>query len=422
MKKGLLQDLEAGLLGECGSDATEIIDGETVLEEIASGNEDIIPDDYVELDGDMKVVENISDAIEQEEVIMEEVEAPLLEEGTESDFNKATIAMLAASNMRLNNLMGVDEHRGCPVAGLQSNIHGGYKAAFQAGLEAKEGFLKNLKTKAAAGFKAMLDAIKKFIQKAVIFFNGAEKSATKIEGVLKKKTNQAPEGKDLKATDADKKDIAKKFGAWLALGGKVGDYTKYANMLKTPVVPEANKKLDLRTISGVSIPSDVAKTLKVDAQDAYSILSLTGTTIKTVVLGISATAKDASPLSLVFGSTNPKYSDIEVTSTTVSVDEAAKKVEDNIPSLATLQSFASDVAGLAKALKTSANENYSAAESYSKAIKDLKENETTKGVALDKISRIATRCALENVSAYMSAMKTMLWASSVYGKRYAESK
>jgi hypothetical protein len=61
-------------------------------------------------------------------------------------------------------------------------------------------------------------------------------------------------------------------------------------------------------------------------------------------------------------------------------------------------------------------------ESYSKAIKDLKENETTKGVALDKISRIATRCALENVSAYMSAMKTMLWASSVYGKRYAESK
>ena len=420
MKKGLLNQLDAGLLGEgCGDQDTEVLDGETVLEEIASGNEDIIPDDYVELDGDMKVVENISDAIEQEEVIMEEVETPLLEEGTESDFSKATVAMLATSNMRLNNLMGVDEDKGCPVAGLQSNVHGGYKAAFQAGLEAKEGFLKNLKTKAAAGFKAMLDAIKKFIQKAIIFFNGAKSSSDKIAKVLKGKTNATVA--DKKLTEEDKKAIAAKFGAWIALGGKVSNYSNYASELLNPAVPEADKKVPLRDAKISSMPLAVSKGLNLGTKDQWSILNLSGQSGKFLVLSTGKfegrTMPKTAQISLALAGS--EIDAIEVREFKASI-EAKDVTETEVPSIAELTKMNEQVSEMAGKLKTSANANYAAAESFAKAIAAAKEGEEDKVGALDRVSKVATRCALENVSAYMTAMKTMLWYSSTFAKKYKE--
>lgn len=422
MKKGYLQQLEAGLLNDGESVGVEVIDGESILEEIAAGNEDIIPDGYTEIDGEMTVVENLADAVEEEELIMEEVELLMVEAGSENDFNANTLKLLAASNRRLNVMMGVDEKRGAPVASLESDVYGGYKKAFVAGLEAKEGFLKNLKANVAKGAKAILDTIKKWIQKAIIFFNGAASSAKKIDAILKKKSTKAPEGKDLKTTEDDKKAIAKKFAAWLVVGGKLENYDNYANMLKTPVVPKAGDKLDMRTISGITIPADLSKSLKIEKQDSYSLLSLTGATVKTVVLKPAKDAAGASPLSNVFPETNGKYSDIEVTSASVSVDDAAKKVGDTIPTIVQLTTLTGSTAKLAEALKTSANENYTAAESYPKAIKELKEGETSKGAALEKVSRVATRVALENIGAYMSAMKSMLWLASTYAKRYEDSK
>ena len=420
--RGYLANLEAGLLADDTTGVTQVVDGESVLEEISNGCEDIIPDGYTEIDGEMTVTENLTDAIEEEEAIMEEVELPMVEAGAESDFNANTVKLLAASHRRLNSMMGVDEKRGAPVSALESDVYGGYKKAFVAGLEAKEGFLKTLKAKAAAAWKALLETLSKWIQKAVVFFNGAGKSAAKIEAVLKKKENKAAEGKDLKTTDSDKQDIAKKVGAWLMLGEKVENYTKYAEALKAPVVPAADSKLSLRTVSGVTIPSDISKALKIEKTDAYSLISVSGTTIKALALKIAADANSASPLSQVFPDVNGKYSNMEITATSVSAEEAAKKVGDTVMTIPQLESFASTTAALAKELKTSATANYTAAESYSKAIKDLKEDEAKKGAALDKVSKVAMRIALENVAAYMTAMKTMLWFASTFAKRYEDKK
>ena len=422
MRKGYLANLEAGLLAEDNTEVTPVVDGESVLEEISNGCEDIIPDGYTEIDGEMTVTESLTDAIEEEEAIMEEVELPMVEAGAESDFNANTVKLLAASHRRLNTMMGVDEKRGAPVSALESDVYGGYKKAFVAGLEAKEGFLKTLKAKAAAAWKALLETLSKWIQKAVVFFNGAGKSAAKIEAVLKKKENKAAEGKDLKTTDSDKQDIAKKVGAWLMLGEKVENYTKYAEALKAPVVPSADSKLSLRTVSGVSIPSDISKALKIEKTDAYSLISVSGTTIKALALKIAADANSASPLSQVFPDVNGKYSNMEITATSVSAEEAAKKVGDTVMTIPQLESFVSVTAALAKELKTSATANYDAAESYSKAIKALKEDEAKKGAALDKVSKVAMRIALENVAAYMTAMKTMLWFASTFAKRYEDKK
>ena len=420
--RGYLANLEAGLLADDNTEVTPVVDGESVLEEISNGCEDIIPDGYTEIDGEMTVTENLTDAIEEEEAIMEEVELPMVEAGAESDFNANTVKLLAASHRRLNTMMGVDEKRGAPVSALESDVYGGYKKAFVAGLEAKEGFLKTLKAKAAAAWKALLETLSKWIQKAVVFFNGAGKSAAKIEAVLKKKENKAAEGKDLKTTDSDKQDIAKKVGAWLMLGEKVENYTKYAEALKAPVVPSADSKLSLRTVSGVSIPSDISKALKIEKTDAYSLISVSGTTIKALALKIAADANSASPLSQVFPDVNGKYSNMEITATSVSAEEAAKKVGDTVMTIPQLESFVSVTAALAKELKNSANANYTAAESYSKAIKALKEDEAKKGAALDKVSKVAMRIALEYVAAYMTAMKTMLWFASNFAKRYEDKK
>ena len=424
MKKGYLQQLEAGLLNDGESIGAEVIGGESMLEEIAAGNEDIIPDGYTEIDGEMTVVENLTRAVEEEEVIMEEVELPMVEAGAESDFNANVLKMLAASNRRLNNMMGVDEKRGAPVAALESDVYGGYKKAFVAGLEAKEGFLKNLKAKAATAWKSLMETLRKWIQKASIFFDGAGRSAKKIGEILKNKTNEAAEGKELKTSDSDKKDIAKKFGAWLALGGDLKDYGNYATMLESPVVPEAGSKLSMRT-TGNSIPSDLNEKLKITAKDGYSLISLSGTTVKTLVLkpqNDSTPAKAKNFLSMIFTGVPATYSDLEITAADVNVEDAAKKVGDTILTIAQLEKFVEITEKLSKSLKTKANENYAAADSYPKAIKALKEDEVSKGAALDKVSKVAMRIALENVAAYMTAMKTMLWFASTFAKRYEDKK
>lgn len=422
--RGYLANLEAGLLADDNTGITPVVDGESVLEEISNGCEDIIPDGYTEIDGEMTVTENLADAIEEEEIIMQEVEIPMAEAGAESDFNANTIKLLAASHRRLNHMMGVDEKRGAPVSALESDVYGGYKKAFMAGLEAKEGFLKNLKARAASAWKALMETLRKWIQKASVFFDGAGRSAKKIGEVLKNKTNEAAEGKELKTSDSDKKDIAKKFGAWLALGGDLKDYGNYATMLESPVVPEAGSKLSMRT-TGNSIPSDLNEKLKITAKDGYSLISLSGTTIKTLVLkpqNDSVPAKAKNFLSMVFTGVPATYSDLEITATDVNVEDAAKKVGDTILTIAQLEKFVEVTEKLSKSLKTKANENYAAADSYPKAIKALKDDEVSKGAALDKVSKVAMRCALENVAAYMTAMKTMMWYASVYAKRYADVK
>lgn len=425
MRNGLVSGLENDVLGEGLDPETGVVDGDSIIEEISAGNEDIIPDDYTEIDGGMTTVENISDAIENEEVIIEEVEKPLLTEGTESDFNKTTLMMLQASNMKLNKLLGVSEARGVPTAGLLSNVSGGYKAAFEEGLEAKEGFLKTLKAKAAAGFTAMLEAIKKFIQKALIYFNGAGKSAESLISALDKKKELSDKADKL--TDSDKSSIANKFGAWIAMGGKISDYEKYANELAKPAVPEASKKVPLRSAGLSTMPLAITKALGLEGKDEWSILNLTGKTAKFLVLYTNYKAatrdmkqnfdetKKANGISLALDAGD--FVAIEVKS--VNTSTAAKDVKETaIPSIDELMSFAKTTKKLADQLKTIANKNYDAAASFKTAIAGLKEDEASKGKALERVSQVATRAALENVGAYMSAMKTMLWFSSTFAKRY----
>lgn len=419
--RGYLANLEAGLLADDNTEVTPVVDGESVLEEISNGCEDIIPDGYTEIDGEMTVTENLVDAIEEEEIIMEEVEVPMAESGAESDFNANTIKLLAASHRRLNHMMGVDEKRGAPVSALESDVYGGYKKAFMAGLEAKEGFLKNLKAKAGAAFKAILDTIRKWIQKAVIFFNGAEKSAGKLDDVLSKKDKLKDE-KD-KLQESDKKALADKFGAWIALGGKVSTYPTYAKSLEQPAVPSAEKKIPLRDAGIGAMPSAVVKALALDTRDQFSILNLSGKVGKFLILkqNLKSNGGDNRVNYVDLALDAKEISGIEVQSFKATITD--KEITDTeVPSIKELTDFAATTYALAKKLKSVANENYTAAESFSKAMKDIKEGEEAKGAALDRVSKIATRAALENVAAYMTAMKTMLWFSSSFAKRYEDKK
>ena len=78
MRKGYMAQLEAGLLGDDTTTGVAVVDGDSILEEVAAGNEDVIPDGYTEIDGEMTVTENLTDAIEEEELIIEEVEKPMV--------------------------------------------------------------------------------------------------------------------------------------------------------------------------------------------------------------------------------------------------------------------------------------------------------------------------------------------------------
>ncbi len=417
--RGYIASLEAGLLSEDNIGDTSVVDGESVLEEISNGCEDIIPDGYTEIDGEMTVVENLADAVEEEEVIMEEVELPMVETGTESDFNANVLKMLAASNRRLNTLMGVDERRGAPVAALESDVYGGYKKAFMAGLEAKEGFLKNLKENVAKGAKAILDTIKKWIQKALVFFNGAEKSSRKLKEILDKKETKAT---DAKLSDSDKQALADKFGAWIILGGTVSNYLKYASELTKPAVPEAGKKVPLRDAGISSMPLVVSKGLELGAKDQWSILNLTGNVGKYLVMSTDYFEGMRGPKT---GKISLALADSEIDSIAVrsfkSSTDAKDVKETEIPTLAELNKFNDLAARLAVSLKSASNENYSAAESFPKAIKALGETEAAKATALENVSKVATRCALENIGGYMSAMKTILWYVSTFAKKYPDA-
>jgi len=416
MRTGYLQQLEAGLLADETITDVSTVDGESIIEEIAAGNEDIIPDGYTEMDGEMTVVENLADAVEEEELIMEEIELPMAEAGSESDFNANTLKLLAVSNRRLNAMMGVDEKRGAPVAALESDVYGGYKKAFVAGLEAKENFLKNLKANAIKGAKAILDTIKKWIQKALIFFNGAEKSAKKLKDFLGTKNTKPT---DAKLNDDDKKAIAAKFGAWIALGGTVSNYANYANELSKPAVPEAGKKVPLRDANISTMPLALSKGLSLGNKDQWSILNLTGNSAKFLVLSTGKFEGRATPKTAKI---NLALADSEIDGIEVrefkTTTESKDIKETAVPEITVLETMTEVVSKLSGSLKTAANENYSAAESFPKAIKELGADEADKGAALEKVSRIATRCALENVSAYMSAMKTILWYVSTFAKKY----
>ncbi len=417
--RGYIASLEAGLLSEDNIGDTSVVDGESVLEEISNGCEDIIPDGYTEIDGEMTVVENLADAVEEEEVIMKEVELPMVETGTESDFNANVLKMLAASNRRLNTLMGVDERRGAPVAALESDVYGGYKKAFMAGLEAKEGFLKNLKENVAKGAKAILDTIKKWIQKALVFFSGAEKSSRKLKEILDKKETKAT---DAKLSDSDKQALADKFGAWIILGGTVSNYLKYASELTKPAVPEAGKKVPLRDAGISSMPLVVSKGLELGAKDQWSILNLTGNVGKYLVMSTDSFEGKIMPKT---GKISLALADSEIDSIAVrsfkSSTDAKDVKETEIPTLAELNKFNDLAARLAVSLKSASNENYSAAESFPKAIKALGETEAAKATALENVSKVATRCALENIGGYMSAMKTILWYVSTFAKKYPDA-
>ena len=92
MRKGYMVHLEAGLLGEGAATEVTVVDGDSILEEVAVGNEDIIPDGYTEIDGEMTVTENLTDAIEEEELIIEEVEKPMVEAGGDWRIEQKTVS------------------------------------------------------------------------------------------------------------------------------------------------------------------------------------------------------------------------------------------------------------------------------------------------------------------------------------------
>ncbi len=171
------------------------------------------------------------------------------------------------------------------------------------------------------------------------------------------------------------------------------------------------------------MPSAVAKALALDTRDQFSILNLSGKVGKFLILKQNLKSDGGNNrVNYVDLALDAKeISGIEVQSFKATITD--KEITDTeVPSVKELTDFAATTYALAKKLKTVANENYTAAESFSKAMKDIKEGEEAKGAALDRVSKIATRAALENVAAYMTAMNTMLWFSSSFAKRYEDKK
>lgn len=388
-------NLKAGMLSDVGVTEEVVANPEEQIEIIANGAETVVPEEINEAESLLNEIVTEDEIIEEELAEVAE-EQEVVAEGLQSDFTAVTTRNMIKSIERINARYGKDS---IVTAGMQSDKHGGHKALYVAGLQAKENFLKTAAKNVMALIQSFIDKIKELAKKTMIWLNNDEKTAVALISALKSKKATLKEGVEAKLDEKEQAAVAAKFGAYLAIDLKLEEYPTVmakvlgeeviidvANLDKTPV-GSSRQTLDkqIKTLDAVSK----------EYAEAYGI-SVVGKSIKLL-------ANDNGKLSV----------------NTVVVTDADYKdaLPTEVPALETLQAFATGAAKLASSLKTYANNSWKSVEEFKKYIKD--QSAEDESFASKKNAAIAAnQIAMANLSFYTASQKSMIWFAGAFANKY----
>lgn len=395
-KVGILTKLnyQAGLLSDMETTEEVVATPEEQVEIIANGAENIIPEEVNETESLLNEIVTEDEIIEDELAEVQE-EQEVVAEGLQSDFTAVTTRTMVKSIERLNKRYGKDA---IVTSGMQSDKFGGHKALYVAGLQAKESFLKDAAKNIMALIASFVDKIKELAKKVVIFLNNDEKAAVALVTALKGKTDTLKEGVKAELEDKEKSAIGNKFGAWLAIDGKLNEFaTVMPKILDEEIIIDV-QQLDKtpigssrQTLDKMIKDSGIAK----DIENAYGV-SVSGKTIKL----LSADGEK-----------------LKVDTVVVTEKDFEGKLPTTVPALDELVSFATAAAKVASNLKTYASNSWKSVDEFKKYMKDASQEEASFH-AKKNAAIAANQIAMANLSFYTSAQKTMIWYAGAFANKY----
>ena len=221
-KMGILNKLnyQAGLLND-GANAEEVvITPDEQAELITESAENITNPEVAETEVLLNEIVAEDEMINEELAEVQEEQA-VVTEGLQSDFTAVTTRSMIKSIEKINARYGAGS---ILTAGMQSDRFGGHKDLYIAGLQAKEGFLKNAAKNVMALIQMFIEKIKELAKKTMIWLNNDEKTALKLVSALKSKKATLKEGVEAKLDEKEQAAIASKFGAYLAIDFKLKEY------------------------------------------------------------------------------------------------------------------------------------------------------------------------------------------------------
>ena len=395
-KVGILTKLnyQAGLLSDVEGTEEVVATPEEQVEIIANSAETIVPQEAAETEALLNEIVTEDEIIEDELAEVQEEQAAVAE-GLQSDFTAVTTRSMIKSIERLNKRYGKDS---ISTAGMQSDRHGGDKALYIAGLQAKESFLKDAGKNIMALIASFVDKIKELAKKVAIWLNNDEKAASALITALKGKKNTLKEGVKAELEDKEKSAIANKFGAWLAIDGKLNEFaTVMPRILAEEVIIDI-QHLDKtpvgssrQTLDKMIKASGIAK----DIENAY---------------GISVSGKSIKMLSADAGK-------LRIETVVVTDKDLEGKLPTTVPSLEELVASATAAAKVAGNLKTYANNSWKSVDEFKRYMKDASQEEASFHVKKNA-AIAANQIAMANLSFYTSAQKTMIWYAGAFANKY----
>lgn len=423
-KSGILADLNyrAGLLNDSmpATDETAPVElTPEVIEEttgsVSGASENILPAEYVETESLLNGIEEGAAFIEEE---LENVadEQTLVTDGLQSDFTKVTTALMQKSIARIN-----EKFPGAiGVAGLQSDKFSGHKALYTHGLQAKENFLKSQLEAFGKLLDQIIEKIKTYVNKIMVTLNQDAKESDRLLGLISGLEKQKAVQKDgAEISEAMYNNLASKFGAFLAIGGKFEDYETIVagDLLSINPVPKAISANELEIESADSIrkliaDSSLFSTVGVGKDDFWPVF-IAGKTIR--IIAAETAAEGAADQVVINGK---KYTNISYDTIATNDKDAITKAKaiTAIPSLQALRGMTETAKSSAGGLKTFASNAWSRVDGYKKIINEAKkENGPGLSDAIAKqLPSITPRIANDAVTMYTATQKSLNSVASMF--------
>lgn len=415
-KVGILTKLnyQAGLLSD-----VEVVEGvvatpEEQVEIIANSAETIVPQEAAETEALLNEIVTEDEIIEDELAEVQE-EQVAVAEGLQSDFTAVTTRSMIKSIERLNKRYGKDS---ISTAGMQSDRHGGDKALYIAGLQAKESFLKDAGKNIMALIASFVEKIKELASKVVTFLNNDKKAAESILKAIAAKNNKFKEGFNGKLTDSEKTSIGNKFGAWLALGGTLEDYPlTMSKALEGYVIPNAKFIAD----ASIAGPDKLKKVFTESRVELDKLIRSSSFLVKDLdtkedqAFGISILGKNVKVLT-VKDIENFKAVVENVQIPEDKITDAVKAIE-NVPGLDILKTHAEAAKKMADRMKSRASSSWKNLESYKELIKKTSAEDASYA-SIKSAAIIANQITLADLSAYTGTQKTMIWLAATFVNKF----
>ena len=407
-KMGILNKLnyQAGLLNDGASTEEVVITPDEQAELITESAENITNPEVAETE----VL--LNEIVAEDEVISEELaevqeEQEVVAEGLQSDFTAVTTRNMIKSIERINARYGEGS---ILTAGMQSDRFGGHKDLYVAGLQAKENFLKNAAKNVWALIQSIIQKIKEMAQKASVFLNNDKKTAEKLLGIVKKKSNTLKEGIAKELSEDEMKSIGYKFGAWLSIGGTLEDYPDtlkkfFLNPIEISLEkksnPETDEPEDIMVIDASSV-EEMNKKFKSN-KDIKSIegevfaITVVGKTLKYVL------EKNNSATLMTMPVSEESYKD---------------KISKDVPEISLLEKHVSAAVGLATELKKYSDKVFKEMDDISKYMKNIKEESGKSYAEIKKAAMLKSQVAMATISGYTATQKSMIWFAGAFVNKY----